>query len=241
MTQSRLAFCPQTRLLTSLSLMVVVAVLTQIKFIIGAFALSFALLVFQKVPWEKLFPRLLSINCFLLFVWFFVPFTTPGETYATVGSFALTKEGIELSLAVTLKCNAIFFLFSVLLKSTSLSELSRAMTALGVSSKLATLLMLTVRHLTFFSSIQKKQSEAAVLRGFQAKNSLATYRTYGAMLGSLFSRIVRKNALMHETLLLRGFQGQWPKQHVVAIPPKEKVLCSLVFLLSLLFFILDRC
>ncbi|MGL4208650.1 MAG: energy-coupling factor transporter transmembrane component T family protein, partial [Candidatus Adiutrix sp.] len=51
--------------------------------------------------------RLLFVNIFIVFMWFFLPFSfsSPGEVVASWGFFKITKEGLTLAALITIKAN----------------------------------------------------------------------------------------------------------------------------------------
>ena len=87
------------------------------------------------------------INIFVLFIWFFTPWTTPGESMWEGSWF--TKEGVVLSLLVTLKVNALFCIFYTLVSSMSFSQLAAGLNQLGFPDKLVAMILFCARNNDF--------------------------------------------------------------------------------------------
>ncbi|MDY4162469.1 MAG: energy-coupling factor transporter transmembrane component T [Sutterella sp.] len=152
----------------------------------------------------------LSVNVFILFIWILTPMTTPGEAVVGTGWYALTREGLTLSLMATLKCNAAFFWYVLWTDGLTLSAFARGLSEIGFPQKLVTLLLLTARQIGVFSLTARQLGEAARLRGFVMRADLRTYRTAASFAAILFLRAREKSRVMEEALRLRAFTGVWP-------------------------------
>ena len=60
-------------------------------------------------------------------------------TVASAGVFDITKEGLLLSLLVTMKCNAVFLLFDAFVPGMRLTEMASGLRAARLPMKLVTL------------------------------------------------------------------------------------------------------
>ena len=85
--------------------------------------------------------RLAAVNGFLILIWCFTPWSTPGVPVASAGVFDITKEGLLLSLLVTMKCNAVFLLFDAFVPGMRLTEVASGLRAARLPMKLVTLLL----------------------------------------------------------------------------------------------------
>ena len=98
---------PKTRFLAAALISFSVAFATGIPAAIAAVLLSLVLIALFRPNAKELKKRLLAANAFILFLWVFTPFTTPGTPVWSIGPLTATDAGVRLSLLVTLKCNAI--------------------------------------------------------------------------------------------------------------------------------------
>ena len=192
---------PKTRFLAAALISFSVAFATGIPAAIAAVLLSLVLIALFRPNAKELKKRLLAANAFILFLWVFTPFTTPGTPVWSIGPLTATDAGVRLSLLVTLKCNAIIASLFSLTAGLTLSESAMAL------PKLVMLLLFTGRYIESFSQEYKRLRDAARLRGFAPKTTLFTYRVYATLMGQLFVRAFDRAERTGEAMRLRGFDG----------------------------------
>ena len=149
--------------------------------------------------------RLAAVNGFLILIW-----STPGVTVASAGVFDITKEGLLLSLLVTMKCNAVFLLFDAFVPGMRLTEVASGLRAARLPMKLVTLLLFMTRETELLSRSYRSLSESVQLRGFRASMNKHSYQTLAAFISTLFIRAYARSRVLNEALILRGFSGHWP-------------------------------
>lgn len=200
------SFAPASKILSALVFAAVAAILPTIPSACLAFLCGLIVLCIFPPSWNSFLKRAAVINIFVLFIWFFTPWTTPGESMWEGSWF--TKEGVVLSLLVTLKVNALFCIFFTLVSSMSFSQLAAGLNQLGFPDKLVAMILFCARGITIFEKEYANLTEAAKLRGFYMKTDLRTYRTVGAMVALLFSKAFRKGRILEQSMILRGFNGK---------------------------------
>ena len=198
---------PKTRFLAAALISFSVAFATGIPAAVAAVLLSLVLIALFRPNGKELKKRLLAANAFILFLWVFTPFTTPGTPVWSIGPLEATDAGVRLSLLVTLKCNAIIASLFSLTAGLTLSESAMALQKLGLPPKLVMLLLFTGRYIESFSQEYKRLRDAARLRGFAPKTTLFTYRVYATLMGQLFVRAFARAERTGEAMRLRGFDG----------------------------------
>ena len=99
---------------------------------------------------KHLIKRWLQINLFILFIWLLTPWTTPGTSIGSGGIFSY--EGVYLSSLVTIKANALFFVFYALVSSLSFSRLAAGLKSLKFSESLIVILLFCARGIDIFES-----------------------------------------------------------------------------------------
>ena len=73
--------------------------------------MAVALLLLACLPVLKVVKRLLVVNGFIVFLWFILPWTTPGEAWYDLGPLVITREGLYLAATITAKSNIILIAF----------------------------------------------------------------------------------------------------------------------------------
>lgn len=181
-------------------------------------------LLLSRPPLETLLRRLAAVNAFILLLWCVTPWSTPGEAVAQWGGFAVTAEGLRLSLITTLKANALLLLFLSLVAEMDVSALGHALDRLGCPARLVLLLLLTGRHIHLLADEWAALRDAARLRGFQPRTDARTYRTLASLLGLLLVRAHDRSIRAHEAMLLRGFSGRFRSAAELRAGPADALL-----------------
>ena len=223
---------PVIRLAGAVLFCLATAGLTEQAAALAALLLALVLFLFSQARLIPSLQRLLVVNAFIAFLWLTVPWSVPGETLAALGPFAVTKEGLELAVLVTVKGNAMLLVFLALVCGMPLPALGAALNALHCPARLTALLLLCYRYLFVLREEWRSLRTSAMLRGFVPKTNLATYKTYAILLGMLLVRSYDRSQRIHEAMRLRGFSGKFP----VSALPKYSVR-DVVFLSFLLLFL----
>lgn len=173
-------------------------------------AAGLLLTVLSGASWLLVLRRAAAMNLFILFLWLFVPLSTPGTPLWQGFGLTLSQEGVSLAWLVTLKANAIFFCVLSLLATIPAPALGRAMTALGVPAKFSFLFVFTYRYLHVIAEEYGRLVTAARLRGFVPATDGRTYRTYAALVAMVLVRSYDRSQRVYQAMLLRGFNGVFP-------------------------------
>ena len=183
--------------------------------------------------------RLLTVNLFILFIWLTVPPTMHGETLFSLGSLHFSKEGLRLSLLVTLKCNAILLCLLALVSGISIPLIGCSLERLRVPAKLVFVFLFTCRYIHVIGEEWHKLRTAAGLRGFIPRSSLHTYRTIANMLGLVLINSFDRSRRIYEAMLLRGFEGSFHTVTELRGSRRDLVFVLLFFCLLLGLLVSD--
>ena len=200
---------PRFRIALAILCAVGLAVLRNIEAAGLGLAFSFILLLFSRPEAGAVCKRLAVINIFIVFLWLTVPLSMDGDPIAVWGPFHVSKDGVLLTLLVTLKCNAIALIFLALVATMDSSTLGYALERIHFPSKLVFLLLFTYRYIHVIDNEWKKLYAAAKLRGFEPKTNLRTYSVLANMLGMVFVRSFERSLRVYEAMQLRGFCGKF--------------------------------
>ena len=174
---------------------------------------SLALIGMSRLPLLEVAKRVALVNGFVLFFWFVVPFTYPGEPLLSLGPLTATREGVLVAARITLKSNAILLAFIALIATTSVATLGAALSRLGVPQKIVHLLLLNYRYIFVIEEEYHRLVRSAAVRGFQPSTRLHTYRTFAYLVGMLFVRASERAERVYMAMLCRGFSGKFHCLH----------------------------
>jgi cobalt/nickel transport system permease protein len=178
--------------------------MTAISIILPAF-----LLVCARLDFGKVMLRLAIVNGFTLFLWLFLPFTTPGETIYSIGPFTIQREGVYQALLITLKSNSIILMALALLGTSQIFTLVHAMSHLWVPDKLVHLFFFCFRYIHVINDEYHRLINAMKMRGFKPKTNMRTYRAYSYLVGMLLIRSFNRSKRILQAMRCRGFKGKF--------------------------------
>ena len=198
---------PRVKMVGLFGFAVVTAVSDRLELLLAALALGLIALFAARLDLRKVGFRIAVVNGFVLFLWLFLPFTTPGETIAQWGWLAVHREGVALAFAITLKTNAIIAATIALIGTSTVFSLVHALTHMGIPDKLVHLFFFCYRYIAVIHEEYTRLRVALKMRAFRARTDIHTYRTVAYMLGMLFVRTYERSQRIYQAMLLRGFTG----------------------------------
>lgn len=174
---------------------------------ISVFAAGVLFAFLARLSFFKLLKRLFIVNFFILFLWFFLPFSRPGEPLFSVGPFTASFEGVVYAAIITLKSNGIILAVTSLISTMPVQLMGAGMQAVKVPEKLCRLFLFTWRYVHVMGMEFSKMKRAATMRGFVPRTSLRTYQTYAWLMGMLLVRSLDRAERVWQAMLCRGFCG----------------------------------
>ena len=200
---------PRTRIIFATVYCFVVAFAGHIPMLLAAVAISAVLVYLSGIRFKDIGRRMVMVNGLVLLLWAVVPLTYGGETLLRIGWLDVSREGVSLSILITLKSNAILLAFIALIATMPLATLGHALKRLWVPPKIIHLLLMNYRYVFVIELEYQRLMRAAKIRGFQPGTNLHTYRTYAYVIGMLLVRTVSRAQRVHQAMLCRGFKGSF--------------------------------
>ena len=200
---------PRIRVSAAVAVALFIALSTRLAVPAAGLVVGAALAAFARLDPRRLLKRMLEVNLFIILLWLLVPFTQPGKTMFRLGPLTASAEGVRLSLAIFLKCNAIVLTLTALVATIDVVRLGHALHDLRVPPKLVHLLLFTVRYLDVIGREYARLSQALKVRGFRPGTNRRTYRTYAYLVGTLLVRSVDRAQRVSAAMKCRGFRGRF--------------------------------
>ena len=224
---------PRIKILASIMYSFGTALLQNLPAACCALLFSLLLLIYSGLPFKKVFYRLLLINSFIIFLWLFLPFSTPGDTVFSILSLTVTKQGIVKCALITIKANAIFIGIITIVVTSSVPTLGKALYDLKVPPKLTFLILISYRYLQVIYDEYVKLARTIEIRGFVPSTNLHTYKTFGYLLAMVLIKSYDRAQRVYQAMLLRGFSGKFYSLHEFVLQKKD-----IRFLIYILLFTL---
>ena len=200
--------------------------------LIAALAVSALAAVAARLhPWELL-KRLLVVNVFILLLWVFLPFTYSGQAVASLGPLAVSREGIDLALAITLKCNAIVLVCVALLSTSPVVSLVHALHHFRVPDKLVHLMFFSYRYMHVIEKEYFRLRNAMRIRGFVPRSDIHTYRTIAYLVGSILVKSYDRSKRIYNAMVCRGFKGRFYLLYHFELTRRDVAVLFLVVVVS---------
>lgn len=217
---------PRAKIIAALVFSLVVALSHSLHGVAAATIFPVALIVFAGMSLRKVALRLLVVNAFIVFLWFFLPFTVPGEVIFSWGPLQVHREGVFQALLITLKSNAIVLTVMVLLGTSPIFSLVHAMSHMGLPDKLVHLFFFCFRYIHVIHEEYHRLSHAMKIRGFKPRTDMHTYRTYAYLVGMLLVRSFDRSSRILAAMKCRGFRNKFYILHHYEMKNYDYVLTA---------------
>lgn len=205
---------PRVKIIVAILFSIVVALAKNWEVVGGGFFFSASLLFLARLKGREIRGRLLVINGFILLLWIILPFTTPGEPLIQAGRLAITREGIDQSLLITIKCNTIVLATLALLSTSPIFSLVHGLSHLHFPRKMVHLFFFTYRYIHVLYREHLKLKNVLKTRGFKPGTNFHTYKTYGYLVATLLLKSYNRSERIYRAMLCRGFKGKyWMLDH----------------------------
>ena len=150
-----------------------------------------------------------------------------------LGNITITGGVVSM---LTLMMKGVFSLMSsyLLIATTSIDSICGALRRIHVPDMMVTLLLLTYRYVGMMMDEVGVMYDAYMLRAPGQKGIHIS--AWGSFLGQLLLRTIDRGEELYNSMLLRGYKGEFP--HAKTVPFQLNSL--LYFLISLFFFLMAR-
>jgi cobalt/nickel transport system permease protein len=218
---------PRVKLVLALMFIIAIILNYNLTSAIFIFSSTILLIPLAQLSLIKVLKRLMVVNSFILFLWLFLPFSTPGTPIFHIYKFHATIEGIMQSLLITLKANSAILVIICFINTTSIPLLGHALYRLKLPSKFVLLFLLTYRYIGVISEEFTRLMNAAKVRNFSPKTNLHTYKTISYMLAMVLIKSYERGKRVYNAMILRGFNGKFYSLHESKLSTNDVVISFL--------------
>jgi cobalt/nickel transport system permease protein len=200
---------PRVKIISVLVFSVVVALNHWISAAAVAIIFPVLLIVAARINVGRVLARLAVVNTFVLFLWFFLPFTFPGEVIYSLGPLEIHREGLLYALLITMKSNAIVLIVIALLGTSPIFTLVHALSHMGIPDKLVHIFFFCFRYVHVVHEEYHRLATAMKIRGFKPRSDIHTYRAYAYLVGMILVRSFDRSRRILAAMKCRGFRGRF--------------------------------
>jgi len=230
---------PRVKILVVFLFSVLVAVSNRFVVLLLGLALGLSMALLARLPVKQVLARLVPVNLFIIFLWFFLPFTLQGTPLFSVGPLVGTHEGVLYAARISIKSNTIMAVLIALVASTSLLTLGHAMHDLKIPKKLVHLFFFTYRYIHVIHKEYLRLINAMKVRGFRPGTNMHTYRTFAYLVGMLLVKSSDRADRVHSAMLCRGFRGNLYSLSAFSLRASDVISLILMLVLILALGVLE--
>lgn len=201
-------FDPRLRLLTALLFALTTVSLQQLPLLILVLIASLSMARFTGLSGSLLVKRLLAMEGFMIVLLIMLPFSVPGDSLFTLGSFSASAQGMERAVQIVLKANAIVIMLMTLIGTLEPIVLGHALAQLKLPEKLIHLFLFTVRYIGVLFDEYQRLRMAMRARAFVARSNRHSWRSLGWLIGMLLVRSLERSQRILAAMKCRGFNGK---------------------------------
>lgn len=176
----------------------------------AAIAILYAALLtlFSGIPLIYYLKKAYLPLIFLLPLFLFLPVSSGGDVLFSLSYLSIYKDGITLSVLISLKVTAIIILINIMLSTAPFRDMAAALRSLKVPDKMLNIILFTYRYFFVFFEDLRKMRVALTLRGFRNRSSLKSLRSSANLAGSLLVRSYEQTERIYRSMMLRGYNGR---------------------------------
>jgi cobalt/nickel transport system permease protein len=154
--------------------------------------------------------KILGVNLFLVFIWLFMPFSFgDGEAIWRVMGLTATREGLDLSILISLKALSITLGAASILGGSSVYTILIGTRALGLPEKIVALMLLMSRYIQVVGDEYRRLRNAMRIRGFTPRLSAHSLKSLANLCGMLLVRGFERADRVLSAMLCRGYTGRF--------------------------------
>lgn len=183
---------------------------------------------YAGLPWGWLGQRLGGLGGFLLAVTLLLPVSIPGEPGWALGPIWISRRGLELALLIVVRALAVGGLALLLLATTPLDRLTRALLGLHVPNVLVQLFSMSLRYVYLLGEELGRVRLALRTRAYRRQFSRHSYLTAACVTGNLVVRSQERAERVAQAMRCRGFTGQLRLLPTASSQPGSIGLASLL-------------
>ena len=170
--------------------------------------LAIILVFLSKIPFSFVFVHLRWVLFFVLALFIILSLTTPGNLLMRLSFLSISREGVRLSLLISLRAISAALLIFPMIGTMRFNLSLKTLQKIRIPDKLIQLLMFTYRYIFLFLDEEKRIFMAANSRGWVRKTNLFTLKTTGNLVGMLLIRSFERTERIRDAMVSRGYSGR---------------------------------
>jgi len=202
-------------------------------------AFSLILTLFSGIPLQFYLRKIYYPLLFLVPLFIFLPFSSGGEVLISIWIFNIYKEGILLSLLISIKLISIIILINIMISTATFRDTAAALRTLKIHDKMLNIILFTYRYFFVFFEALRKMKIALTLRGSGKRSTVKSLGTSANLAGSIIVRSYEQTERIYEAMLLRGYSGRIVSSKIFIIRGADIFLALIIIIIPLAVLFAD--
>ncbi len=216
------------------TLILSIVLLEDIRVAFLGLVLAIILVFLSKIPFSFVLVHLRWVLFFVLALFVVISLTVPGSLLIKLSFFSISREGVRLSLLISLRAISAALLVFPMLGTTRFYLTLKALQKIKIPAPLIQLLMFTYRYIFLFLDEEKRVFIGANSRGWVRKTNLSSLKTIGSLVGMLLVHSFERTERIRDAMVSRGYNGRLKILDEFTLSPKDFIKASLIIALALL-------
>jgi len=225
---------PRVKIISISILILSIVLLQDLRVAFLGLVLAIILVFVSKIPFSFVLVHLRWVLFFVLALFVVISLTVPGSLLVRLSFLSISREGVKLSLLISLRAISAALLIFPMIGTTRFNLTLKALQKIKIPDKLIQLLMFTYRYIFLFLDEEKRIFIGANSRGWVRKTNLSSLKTMGNLVGMLLVHSFERTERIRDAMLSRGYNGRLKILDEFTLSPKDFIKASLIIAASLL-------
>jgi len=219
---------PRVKIISIFILIFSIVLVQDLKVALLGFFLATSLVFLSRIPFSFVLVHLRWVLFFVLAISAILSLTVPGSLLVRASFLGISREGVRLSLLVSLRAISAALLIFPMIGTTRFNLTLKALQKIKIPERLIQLFMFTYRYIFLLMDEEKRIFIAASSRGWVKRTNFSTLRIMGNLVGMLLVRSFERTEHIRDAMLSRGYNGRLNILDEFSLSPGDFIKASLI-------------
>jgi len=219
---------PRVKIISIFILIFSIILVQDLKVAFLGFFLATSLVFLSRIPFSFVLVHLRWVLFFVLALSAILSLTVPGSLLVRASFLGISREGVRLSLLISLRAISAALLIFPMIGTTRFNLTLKALQKIKIPERLIQLFMFTYRYIFLLMDEEKRIFIAASSRGWVKRTNFSTLRIMGNLVGMLLVRSFERTEHIRDAMLSRGYNGRLNILDEFTLSPGDFIKASLI-------------
>ena len=219
---------PRVKIISIFILIFSIVLVQDLKVALLGFFLATSLVFLSRIPFSFVLVHLRWVLFFVLAISAILSLTVPGSLLVRASFLGISREGVRLSLLISLRAISAALLIFPMIGTTRFNLTLKALQKIKIPERLIQLFMFTYRYIFLLMDEEKRIFIAASSRGWVKRTNFSTLRIMGNLVGMLLVRSFERTEHIRDAMLSRGYNGRLNILDEFSLSPGDFIKASLI-------------